>query len=113
MISYGGLQLSDNLRLLGLRVAQIKANVQVSEGGVSHILTGELIGGRTLELDGDYTSFQVEAMLAMCDGQARELIHPRGTFSAIIIGTDLADWIEYVEPDPDDIEYGKFQFLEV
>lgn len=115
MTSLGGLQLSDNLRLLGMRRVPIKASVQVAEGGVAHVLTAPLVAGRSLKLTGFYTSAQVEAIMAMCDGQARELVHPRGTFMVIIVGTDLADWIEYVDAgnNPDDFEEGYFELLEM
>lgn len=115
MISLGGLQLSDNLRLLGLRMVPVKASSQVAEGGVAHVLTAPLVSGRNLKLTGFYTSAEVEAIMAMCDGQARDLVHPKGTFSVIIVGTDLADWIEYVDAgtNPDDFEEGYFELLEM
>ena len=113
MISLGGLQLSDNLRLLGLRVAPVAVNTQRSEGGVLHVVSAPVVGGRALELTGYFTSAQVDAVMAMCDGQARELVHPRGNFSVIIVSCDLADWIGYVEPDPADFEEGKIILLEV
>ena len=116
MISLGGLTLSDNLRLLGLRVVPISASTARSEGGVAHVLTAPLEGGRALELSGFFTSAQVEAILAMAAaGTAVDLIHPRGSFSVLITACSLADWIEYVDAgtDPDDFEEGTITLLEI
>jgi hypothetical protein len=116
MTSLGGLTLSDNLRLLGLRVVPISASSERSEGGVAHVLTAPLIGGRELQLSGFFTSAQVEAILAMAaGGTAVDLVHPRGNFSVLITACSLADWIEYVDAgtDPDDFEEGTITLLEI
>lgn len=114
MITLGGLTLSDNLRLLGLRADPVAVDLQRSEGGVAHILTAPLQGGRALQLQGYFTSAQVDQIMAMANaGDPVELVHPRGTYSVIITGSTLADWIEYVEPDPADFEEGTINLIEV
>jgi hypothetical protein len=114
MITLAGLVLSDNLRLLGLRAAPIAVNVGRSDAGVAQVLITTLDGGRALDLSGYYTSAQVDQIMSiMRAGLPVQLVHPRGTFRVLVIGCDLADWVEYVEPDPDDFEEGKINLIEV
>lgn len=114
MISLGGISLSDNLLLKGLRGEPVAVDVQRSEGGVAQVLVAQMEGGRVLGLEGYFTAAQVDALMDMAMlRQPVTLVHPRGTFSVLITGSSLEDWIEYVEPDPDDFEVGTINLIEV
>ena len=115
MISLGGLVLSSNLLLRGLRSAPVAVDVQRSDEGVAQILVAPLEGGRSLSLEGDFTFAQVEQIRVMSRNCLPvQLIHPRGTFQVLITDlSDLADWDEHVEIEPTDFESGTIQLLEV
>ena len=113
-VSAGGLALSDNLLLRGLRGDPVAVDMQRSEGGVAQILVAPLEGGRPLALEGYFTAAQVDALMDMARiGEPVTLIHPRGTFSWLITGSSLEPWIDYVEPDPNDFEFGTVNGIEV
>lgn len=114
MITLGGLQLSDNLLLKGLRAEPVAVDMQRSDEGVALVLVAPIEGGRLLTLDGYFTAAQVDSLMDMARlRQPVTLVHPRGTFSVLITGSSLEDWIEYVEPDPDDYEVGTINLIEV
>jgi len=113
-ISAGGLALGDNLLLRGLRGDPVAVDVQRSEGGVAQILVASIEGGRPLALEGYFTAAQVDALMDMARLKTPvTLVHPRGTFSWLITGSSLEPWIDYVEPDPDDYEFGTVNGIEV
>lgn len=114
-ISLGGLVLNDNLLLRGLRSAPVAVDIQRSDEGVSQILIAPLEGGRALGLEGYFSAAQVDQIEAMSKGLLPvTLIHPRGTFQVLITDlSELANWVDYVEPDPDDYETGTIQLIEV
>lgn len=113
-ITLGHVLLSDDIRLHGLRVAPVAADIGRSDDGVAQVLITELEGGRNLDLVGLFTSAQVDQVMDIARArQPVTLVHPRGTFRVLVVGCDLADWIDYVEPDPDDFEEGKIQLIEV
>jgi len=113
-ISVGGLALSDNLLLRGLRGEPVAVDVQRSEGGVALVLIGDMESGRPLALEGYFTAAQVDALMDMARlKQPVTLVHPRGTFSWLITGSSLEPWIDYVEPDPGDYEFGTVNGIEV
>lgn len=113
-VSAGGLVLSDNLLLRGLRGDPVAVDVQRSDAGVALILVADMEGGRLLALEGYFTASQIDALMAMARlKQPVTLIHPRGTYSWLITGSSLEPWIDYVEPDPDDYEFGTVNGIEV
>jgi hypothetical protein len=109
------LVLSDNLLLRGLRSALVAVDIQRSDEGVAQILVAPLEGGRALGLEGYFTAAQVDQIETMAQsGLPVELIHPRGTFQVLITDlSELSNWVDYVEPDPDDYETGIIQLIEV
>lgn len=114
MITLGGLQLSDNLLLKGLRGEPVAVDMQRSDEGVALVLVAPIEGGRLLTLDGYFTAAQVDSLMDMARlRKPVTLVHPRGTISVLITGSSLEDWIEYVEPDPDDYEVGTINLIEV
>ena len=113
-ISLGGLTLSNNLLLRGLRSDPVAVDVQRSDAGVAQVLVAPIEGGRVLGLEGYFTSAQVDALLTMAENRLPvQLVHPRGTFTVLITGSTLEPWVDYVEPDPGDYEQGTINLLEI
>ena len=113
-ITLGGLELSDNLLLRGLRSDPVAVDVQRSDAGVAQVLVAPMEGGRVLGLYGYFTAAQVDALMAMAAIRLPvQLVHPRGTFTVLITGSTLEEWWDNVQPDPNDIEQGTINLLEV
>jgi hypothetical protein len=110
-ITLGGITLSDHLVLRGLRVPTVAVDQQRTKGGKLTALVNRLSGGRTLELEGIFTAAQLNAVRAI-EGDEVTLVHPRGTFSVMVIGYDLDEVFERVDQQDDDYEQGSIILLE-
>ena len=93
-ISLGGLTLSDHLYLDGIDNAPAVAySARRTIGGRQVVQVGPLlVRGRTLSLqsEGHISHAEVASIKTMESlGLAVTLVHPRGTFSVLITGTEL------------------------
>ena len=104
MISIGGLVLSDHLYLDGIDNAQMVAySARRTLGGRMVVqVSPSLVGGRVLSLqsEGHINHSQLASIKAMESlGRVVTLIHPRGTFSILITGTELEPDTMFSDPD--------------
>ena len=118
MISLNGTALgirTDELALRGLRAPGVSVSVERSEGGVAHVLTAPMLGGRELVLEGVITYAQATAVHAMIDaGVAVALVHPLFSGEVLVLATELIDLqTEYINPTSTDLLAGTIQLLEV
>lgn len=116
-VTLGGITLSDHLVLSGIETAPgVVVNSRRLLGGALNIQTASVSGGRALTLSGEnhFTLAQVSAIKVLeAQGQSVELIHPRGTFNVLIIGTPVEPE-EQLADQPDDAWYsGDINLLEV
>jgi len=112
--SLDNIDLQSEIILMGLDEDRVKTEVKRSDNGVAQILLTRNDGGRKLDLYGFFTFGQEDAILALSENRmVVDLIHFRGSFRVMILGTSLKDWIAYKDPLPSDWRFGKVHLIEV
>lgn len=119
MITLAGISLGiaggNELVLLGLQANPLAVSSQRSEGGILHVLTAEMDGGRELELEGTILLSQQEAVVAIAAlRNPVALVHPLFSGSVLITGTAFKSAeTEYVNPEPTCWVSGSIYLLEM
>lgn len=116
-VSIGGIALSEHLILSGIETApDIVVNPRRLMGGELDIQTDPISGGRELSLSGDnhFTLAQITAIKVLAgQGQAVELVHPRGTFNILIKGTPVEPSRAFSDPVGEDMYSGEITGIEI
>ena len=117
MINLGGVALSDHLILDGLENAPgIVVNQRRTITGKSVVQHAPLLGGRSLSLlsASHLTLQQVQDIKTIeNNGVAVTLVHPRGSFSVLVTGTELTQDEECVDIESDAWFSGTINMIEV
>jgi hypothetical protein len=113
-ITLATLTIPDNTVLRGLDANTVSVSVERSDEGVALPLVAVLDGGRELTLYGWFERQLEQQLLDIAkSGTPQQLDHPLYSGTVLITGTDMEDWFEYVNPDPDDIRVGEINLLEI
>lgn len=116
-VTLGGVALSDHLVLEGLENgARIATSTRRTLGGGSVTQMIGLTGGRTLTLQAEnhISLAEIEQVKGLeAAAQAVTLVHPRGTFSVVITGTDFATDHPLADTPSDELYSGTITMIEV
>lgn len=117
MTTLGGVTLSEHLVLSGLEPAPgVVHSQRRTLLGESVVQVAPVQGGRRLSLSGEnhFTLAQIQAVKALeSAGQAVTLVHDRGTFTVLIVGTPVEPAVDYADPAADDWYSGEILLIEV
>lgn len=111
----GPVNLGQTVTLRGRQADRVAADIQISEGGVSHVLLADIDGGRQMEIYGSYQYATIDAILELQSGKAAvRLVAPGWSGDVVILGgTILNDVVEVSDPQPTTWRVGSIYVMEV